>query len=399
MNAVKGFETTADGLNLVTLEPGVNLLDLQKHIAALPGKAALFWPPDPTETSATVGGIAAAGAGGICTYLYGDTKEYVQRVRLLKSDGSVQTISRDDPGGALHRVLGSEGIAGVFTELTLRLLPKPAAVWGITFFFASEADLAGFADCIRENPPASKTAAVAAMEYMDSTAIRMVEERKANMTKIRELPDAEQPCAGLVYLELHGEEGGIEELSEQLMEAAVQYSSDPDTAWAVSASMDIEKMHALRHGAAETANLRIEELRRGDTRLTKLGTDMVFDTVSFAENLRVYREGLRQYDLPACIFGHIGNNHLHVNIFPEDYEAYTRGIALMRQWAREISDRGGKATGEHGIGKLKQRILEGIIPEASIDIYRKLKAEYDPLGLWNVGNIFGLSGDDAMGVV
>lgn len=92
MNKVKDSVLLEDGTGLITVEPGINLIDLGKEIAARFRKTPLFWPPDPTESSATAGGIAATNAQGICRLLYGPSRDYFASLKLLNSDGELSLI-------------------------------------------------------------------------------------------------------------------------------------------------------------------------------------------------------------------------------------------------------------------------------------------------------------------
>ena len=67
-------------------------MDLKKEIDSMFRKTPVFWPPDPTETSATVGGVAAENAEGICRILYGPARDYIEKIRVLYPDGTVQEI-------------------------------------------------------------------------------------------------------------------------------------------------------------------------------------------------------------------------------------------------------------------------------------------------------------------
>ena len=171
----------------------------------------------------------------------------------------------------MDAVLGKEGITGAICELTLKLIPKPQSQWGIAFFFGSSEDAGRFVDILRLDMPQCEHAKVAAVEYIDRMAMNLIEEHKATMTKIKELPDIGEETQSMVYIELHGDEEEIEILAESLMESAMVCNSDPEEAWAVSSETDVEKMHAFRHGAAETSNLYIEKARQMDARITKLG--------------------------------------------------------------------------------------------------------------------------------
>ncbi|BDF03863.1 FAD-binding oxidoreductase [[Clostridium] hylemonae] len=397
MNKVKSSVLLEDGTGRITVEPGINLMDLSREIAAAFRKNPLFWPPDPTETSATAGGIAATNAQGISRLLYGPARTYIESLRLVKSDGQVITVEKGQkmtlPSGRvidrIDAVLGKEGITGVMSELTLKLLPKPAGIWGIAFFFGQTKEAGRFVDILRQHMPECENAAVAAVEYIDRTSMDLIEKHKGVMTKIKELPDISEETEGMVYVELHGEEDEIELLAESLMETAMVCGSDPDEAWAVSGETDVEKLRAFRHGAAETANLYIEEVRRNDERITKLGTDMVISDMSFSDTLCNMTEELKQAGLKASIFGHALENHLHVNILPDDHDDYEKGIALIRKWAAQVRERHGQVTGEHGIGKLKLRILDGLLSKPYIELCTELKEELDAGFVWNRGNIIG----------
>lgn len=396
MNHVKGSKLSEDGTGTITVEPGMNLMDLHQEIQRLFRRHPLFWPPDPTETSASVGGAAAANAQGITKMLYGSTADYIERLRLIDYAGTVTEVKRGQklrlPDGEetdfLNAVLGKEGITGIISELTLRLIPKPENMWGISFFFSEEEQAAEFVDWLKEHQPCQEKAAIAAVEYIDRSAIDLIEQRKSTMTKIKELPDVPESAVSMIYIEIHGTEEGIESIAEVLMEESCEYGSDPEEAWAVSGELDVEKMHAFRHGAAETVNLFIEDVRRNDERITKLGTDMLIADLPFSQVLACCRKGIKETGLKGCIFGHAVENHLHVNLLPADNEEYMSGMELIRRWAKDVEAQKGKMIGEHGVGKLKQRILGSYLPESYIAQCRKLKESLDKEHCMNRGNIF-----------
>lgn len=395
MNKVKESRLLDDGTGVITVEPGVNLIELRNEISSRFRKTPLFWPPDPTETSACVGGIIAAGAQGITTMLYGQSQKYLKSVRIMDYAGNEREINAEDmcrlSAGRemvlLDTVFGKEGITGIIVEATLQLIPKPESIWGIAFFFSSAGAAGEFAQLLKEELPFSDAAAVAAIEFMDRETLYLIEKRKAVMTKIKELPDITEDTSAMIYVELHGGEEGIEELAEQLMEKAAECGSDPEKAWAVSGEAEVEKLHAFRHAAAETANLYVEEVRLKDGRITKLGTDMQVLCKTVPEMLSFYREELVQANLKGCVFGHILDNHLHINILPDSYEEYQQGIALLRRWAEKVKEQHGTAFCEHGIGKLKKQLLNGLLPEEHLRMCQELCQLYNPDMMINRGNV------------
>ncbi len=372
----------------ITVEPGITLMDLEKEILRVFGKQKLFWPVQPTEKSASVGGVAATGAQGPNEFFYGDSRQYFAAARMVCMDGHVEELNRDTSGDLLNAALGREGIGGVFTSLTLRLVPKPEEIWGICFFFQEEDNLAAFADVLNENCWEREGAQLTVKEYLDKKAFLLIQERKKDMAKIRELPDIDENCEGMVYLELEGMPDAVEELAEELMELAAEWDSDPDTAWALSGEMEVEKLRAFRHAAAESVNLCVEAARKQEPSLTKLGTDYKYPGKKFSNVLAYYREELVGTGIEYTIFGHLGDAHLHVNLLPKTEAEYQEGCRLFKKWAKNCQDAGGNLIGEHGIGKLKREILRDLLEEKEIQVYRDFKEKYDPEYLLNPGTIF-----------
>jgi D-lactate dehydrogenase (cytochrome) len=396
MKQVKEFIRTSDGNYLLKVEPGVSLLELKKAIKRLNEEEELFWPPDPTESSATVGGVASCGAKGMCSYLYGDTRKYIEQIRVVHSDGTVREIKRGETvipflgreKDLIDIYLGSQGMFGILTELVLKLQPRPTEEWGLGFFFNSKEDVFSFVDDLMKKDFRHEGASVAAIEYMDRASIDVIEERKEGMTKIKELPSIDPIFCAMVYIEIHGtKEAEVMEIAEALMEIAMGHNSDPDKAWAVSEETGVEKLRDFRHAAAESVNFLIESIRQKEPRITKLATDMSLEEASFKSVVKKYEEDIDKADLKACIFGHIGGNHLHVNILPGNYEEYKRGTALIEKWTKEIVEKHGKISNEHGIGKLKRDIFLKTASKDYLEEIRRLKNTYDAVGMWNPGNM------------
>jgi D-lactate dehydrogenase (cytochrome) len=104
--------------------------------------------------------------------------------------------------------------------------------------------------------------------------------------------------------------------------------------------------------------------------------------------MALYHHGLDGSGLQHVMFGHIGNNHLHVNIIPDTMEEYQRGKNLYLQWASAVVKMGGTVSAEHGVGKLKTALLREMYGDAGISQMRALKALFDPDNLLDRGNLF-----------
>ncbi len=168
----------------------------------------------------------------------------------------------------------------------------------------------------------------------------------------------------------------------------VALGGNEDDTWCATTPRELEPLKAFRHAPPEAVNHLIGERKRRIPELTKLGTDMSVPDSELEAVMAMYREGLRQAGLQSVIFGHIGNNHVHVNILPETLEDYARGKALYLDWAEQVVARGGAISAEHGIGKLKIPFLRLMYGEEGIAQMRALKRVFDPDMLLNPGTLF-----------
>ncbi|MDD3545651.1 MAG: FAD-linked oxidase C-terminal domain-containing protein, partial [Kiritimatiellae bacterium] len=138
----------------------------------------------------------------------------------------------------------------------------------------------------------------------------------------------------------------------------------------------------------EQVNAIIADRKRGCPDLTKLGTDLSVPNYRLPDVMRLYRRDLHDANLEHVIFGHIGNNHLHVNIMPRDMDEYSRGKELYRAWAGQVVDWGGSVSAEHGIGRLKKDLLALMYGPETVAGMRALKRLFDPADRLNAGRLF-----------
>ena len=109
---------------------------------------------------------------------------------------------------------------------------------------------------------------------------------------------------------------------------------------------------------------------------------------AFADMLRFYQESLRGGDLRYTIFGHIGDNHVHVNILPRDDDEAARAREIYRSFTRRAVDVGGTISAEHGIGKLKREYLSELYGEEHLREMAEFKRALDPAWILGRGNMF-----------
>ena len=384
-----------------------------------------FFPPDPTETSASLGGMVACNASGACSFHYGATRRYVEALRVILPMGDAVSLRRGrekamgrsfsvgTEGGRLIQgalpaytvpmvknasgyfvaddmdivdlFVGSEGTLGVFSEIEIRLVRQPVCRCGVMAFFPSDDSAVAFVEAVRALPPCQRPVA---LEYFDTHALELLRHQKATNSAFSALPGLPSCHHAAIYVEYHGESGAVgAELGElpARMEAA---GGSGDASWVADTERELDRMKGFRHAVPEAVNLTIDERRKKEPGLTKLGTDMAVPNSELSPILETYREGLMAADLDYVMFGHIGDNHVHVNILPRSMQDYNRGKDLYLQWARKVVSVGGTVSAEHGIGKFKVALLREMLGDQGIRQMRDLKRLFDPEGLLNRGNLF-----------
>lgn len=445
MNRITGLKYDPQGdAFYVTVQPGVVLSELRKALHARQfditdwapsAREALnrfvdagrfFFPPDPTETSASLGGMVACNASGACTFHYGPTRDYVRSLRVVLADGAVLDLQRGrervagrsfavttidgartirgeipsyrmpqvknaagffarDDMDTLDLFVGSEGVLGVFSEIELRLLPEPVCRWGVMVFFPSEAAAVRFVKSVRMTPPGQRPVAV---EFFDAQALELLRRQKAAHAAFAWIPDMAADFHTAIYVEYHGDEDSAMESLEVMSDLATRAGGAADATWVATTESELERLKAFRHAVPESVNLLIDERRRTEPQLTKLGTDMAVPDEALDSVLALYHQGMGQAGLEYVMFGHIGNNHVHVNILPRSLRDYNVGKDLYMHWARRVVAMGGTISAEHGVGKFKVALLREMYGEAGIHQMRDVKRLFDPDGKLNRGNLF-----------
>ena len=424
MDRVLGAEREG-GAVLLRTQPGVLLTNLRKAVAALqPEYGVLFFPPDPTETTASIGGMTACNASGARTYRYGATRKHVEGLRVILADGRSVTLRRgeqmaagrclrlrcDDDSrvflplpsyrmpsvknasgyfveygmDAVDLFAGSDGTLGVITEILLRLTPLPAQIWECGLLLKTEMQALELTDALRRS-----CSRLASIEFFDAGALRVLKDRKATDASLRSVADVPDDVQALLFVEIHADskEEAFGEL-ERVTACLKDCGGDPDRTWFGWNAAQIARFKEFRHAVPESVNMLIDERRKTHPQITKLGTDMSVEDKDLKRVFAMYREGLAELGLQSAIWGHIGNNHVHVNILPRDMDDYRRGKELYAAWAQRVTDMGGAVSAEHGVGKLKASFLETMYGPRAIGEMRALKQALDPQGMLNPGNLF-----------
>ena len=319
-----------NGSFYVTAQAGLTLLELDSCLARrsfdtknwdaqskaalqlLKNSPQLFWPPAPTESSATIGGVISSNARGIWAYRYGDARSYSSDIRTVETSCDQKVI----------------------VELTLRLIPFQAAIWGIGFFFLHDEDAIRFTQSV-DSAPNALTDTVAAVEYMDKISLECIAQFKKTASRLQGLPDVEERFAAMVYVELQGpSDDALEQTAQWLLQCAADYASDIDASWALSSAVETQRIRSFRHAAQESVHAVIDRSRADDSRIAALGTYMVFPKSTLIEAVRECRKDIACAQLTAALFGHACGGRMRVCLLPRNYDEFERGRELLLRWTR-----------------------------------------------------------------
>lgn len=362
MNRIKEIHATDF---VAVVEPGVLTQQLQEAVE----RVGLFYPPDPaSRADCTLGGNIATNAGGPRCLKYGVTRDYVLGLEVVLADGTVARLGgrthKNKTGFELARLfVGSEGLLGVVTEATLKLLPLPPARACLAAGFGSMPDAAR---AIRAIFAAGMLPC--AVEVADAFTLAAARKRTGS-----ELLDG---CRAHVIVELDGQERTVR--GELRLLAGVVESARP---------------LFIQRGFGAAACERLWQLRREfsyalrDTGLTKLNEDIVVPRGRLEDLFRFTERLQKKHRLPIASFGHAGDGNIHVNVMVDESQpgARRRSEAALDDLFRQVLAWGGAITGEHGIGLAKKRWWPAAVSREVRRLHRTIKQALDPKGILNPG--------------
>ncbi|MCH7227766.1 FAD-binding oxidoreductase [Haloferula sp. A504] len=353
-----------DGVAVV--QPGVITGDLQKAARSL----GWDYPPDPASLKeCSIGGNIATNAGGPRCLKYGVTRSYVLGLEVVLPDGRVTRC-----GGRVHKnktgfdlvglFTGSEGMLGVVTEATLRLIPKPPARSMLAALFPDFATAAAAVQGVLDRGHLPS-----ALEITDSFTLAAARRRLG--------PDSLPAGEAHLIVEIDGRPRAVDyeldELESLLGELGATHIDRAEDEVACDAIWQLRRefSYSLR-----------------DTGLTKLNEDIVVPRSKLVELVNYARELERTTGIPVACFGHAGDGNIHTNLMVADYddpkvrEKADAAVDRLFQW---VLEHGGAITGEHGVGLAKQPWIKAALGETGLDVHRALKRALDTKGILNPG--------------
>lgn len=362
LNRIREIHT---GDFVAVVQPGVPTQKLQDAVEA----KGRFYPPDPASRSdSTIGGNIATNAGGPRCLKYGVTRDYVLGLEVALADGTVVRLGsrthKNKSGFELARMfVGSEGLLGVITEATLKLLPLPP---DRACLCAGYPSMSAAARTLRDIFAAGILPC--ALEIADKFTLAAARRR----TGSRRL----EGCEALLIVELDGQPASVR--TELRLVESVARRATPRFVQRALGAAECEKLWQIRREFSYALR---------DTGLTKLNEDIAVprsrleDLFRFAERLQ------RRHGFPVACFGHAGDGNIHVNVMVDESQSAVseRSEAALDELFQQVLAWGGVVTGEHGIGLAKRRWWPLAANEQVRALHHNIKRALDPHGILNPG--------------
>ena len=397
------------------VEPAVLLSDLQYKVEL----KGLLYPPDPTERNCFIGGTVATNASGSRTFKYGSTRNYVEELEIILSDGDLIEMKRGDnfaqklslilktsggkerrlnlpdykmpntknasgyfckPGmDAIDLFIGSEGTLGIITKIKLRLIDLPANEISCVLFFNSEENALNF--LIKARDESYKNRKLVAKDKIDATALEFFDENALKFLK-NDYPNIPANAKSAIWFEQQ-----CNDSEDDLLELWINLFKDnngkEEDAWFAMTEKDKENIIGFRHRISTSVN---EYISRNNFR--KLGTDVAVPDDKIINFYSAIKKQVESRKLDYVVYGHLGNSHVHLNMLPKTEREFEIGKEIYKSICSHAISLGGTFSAEHGVGKNKTEYLVEMYGQDNVNKMRALKKTLDPNYILGAGNIF-----------
>ncbi|MGN1050596.1 MAG: FAD-binding oxidoreductase, partial [Selenomonadaceae bacterium] len=349
----------------LTLEPGVLLMEIYQYVEP----KGLFYPPDPGEKTATIGGNISTNAGGMRAVKYGVTRDFVRGLEVVLADGTIlelggKSVKNSSGYDLKDMIIGSEGTLAFITKAILKLLPLPQKNVSLLVPFPSLAQAIGTVPLIVKSK-----AIPTAIEFM---------EREVIMDSEKFLGSSFPDNSADAYLLLKFDGNSTKEI-EEAYDGVAQICLEQGALDVLIADTD-ERADAIW----KTRGSFLQAISGSTTQMDEVDAcvprSKVNEFVEFVHSLQ------DEMHVRIKCFGHAGDGNLHVYILRDDLDEQAWGkvlLATMDKMYAKARDLDGKVSGEHGIGLAKKPYLKEDLDPAAIKVMQGIKKAFDPNNILN----------------
>ena len=348
---------------LAIVEPGVINKVLQDNLK----KRSFFWGPDPSSQEySTVGGNIANNSAGPRAIKYGTPRDNILGLEFISGKGEIHKAgvktSKGVVGLDLTRLFtGSEGVLGILTEATLKILPLNDSIKTIEVTFKSVENASDTIISLMSQPITPYK-----LEFVDNESIKLINTIKKNHYN--------KDCSAAILLEIDGENEYIDILLDKIVKVIKKNKYKKITV--ANNRLDIEMLWSARKSLSPA--------------LREIGGYKINEDIAVPiSNLKILLSNLdklsKKYNIKVVNFGHAGNGNIHVNLLFQSNEE--KKSENSKKCLEEIFDLvlslDGTISGEHGIGIIKKKFIGKEINKDTLSLMRDIKKQFDPKNILN----------------
>ena len=354
----------------ITAEPGALLIDIQAAASA----EGLFYPPDPGEKTASIGGNVITNAGGMKAVRYGLTRDFVRCIEAVLPDGSIMNFSsnvvKNTTGYDIKDlVIGSEGTLCILTQVTLKLLPAPTCTSTLVLPFSSLEECADMVPKVLDLPFVPT-----AIEFLERELIDIVERRLNKMFPVKD---------GNAVLIVMYDASSRQELDNAIDAAAEAALANGALDCYIAGTPE-------RAGSVWAVRGAILEGMKADS-ISQEECDVVVPRAKIAEYVKAAKRIALSHGIRVEPCGHCGDGNIHTEMLrgPEmtDEEWKSATHASLTELYALSKELGGQLSGEHGIGNGRLEFLEEFVGPRMINLYKSIKLAFDDKLILNPGKV------------
>jgi len=389
------------------LEPGVRLQDFHNELK----QYDLFYPSNPTEVWSSIGGNVANNASGAKTFKYGATREFVNYLEIILPDGdelylhrgqliadgniavlktiSGKEISFEIPlihqpnisknAAGLHLIanmdlidlfIGSEGTLGVIKKVGLNLLKAPDEVVSAILFLKDYESTLKLVSLLRETNELEPRL----IEYFDNNSLQLLSKHQNDIPK---------EAKAAIWVEVETTSDQLEYVMNKIYDLSLENQALEDETWIAVSDKDRKRITDFRHNLPLSVNKLLSKYGQ-----KKIYTDTAVPKEYFNNYFNKMYDKLNDLQLDYVVFGHIGDCHLHANLFVKTDDENEKAELFYNYMVDDAINNDGTFSAEHGVGKIKRPFMNKMYSENELIGMRNVKEAIDPNFLFGRDTIF-----------
>ena len=394
-------------------EAGVTLGELRLKIEA----SNLDVAPDPSESSASLGGLFMTNAKGGNSLKYGSIGDNVTAVDIILADGKTWHVERGNyyfvkdgiklPSGEFieldldfksnMRVLspqsgmdlidfiaGSQGRVAIVSKIRIKLIKKDKNVWSIIFFFKGLNEALEFCRKINHLKESFDNK-IEKADLLDDESLNIIDEVRGRSSELKSVSKFGDIRGAAVMVRIV--EDDTEELLMHLLELFEECGGEENDSWAFEGMRESKKFDAIRHAVSEGVIQRINIIKQNYNKAYVFSTDFAVEPSYLTEVVQFYKRSLQDSNLNGAVFAHALDARIHGVVFPASESEIIKARKVIKKWADKVLELGGSLFEENGIGNANEKLFEEYISTKQMKAINALRVATDPRSIlyreWN----------------